>query len=201
MFITFEGGEGSGKTTIIEKIILKLSELDFTCYSSREPGGSAVAEKIRELVLDPEYTGITARTEALLYAASRAQHLDDIIIPKLKEGYIVICDRYLDSSIAYQAFGRELGMDFILSINKYALDYMPNITFYIDIIPEIGLSRIKGRSKRDRLDREKEEFHIKVREGYLKVAQIYKNRIIVIDGKKDIDTIVNEIFEEIITKI
>ncbi|MDR2822308.1 MAG: dTMP kinase [Acholeplasmatales bacterium] len=195
MFITFEGGEGSGKTTLIANIKRILFEKGFDCITTREPGGSFVAEAIRTVVLDPIYKGVSKYTEALLYAASRAQHLDDVIIPALKENKIVICDRFLDSSLAYQAYGRDLGIDFVLAVNTYALKYIPDLTFYIDIAPEIGLERIKTRSKKDRLDNEANTFHTKVREGYLKLVDLYTERIIKIDGKLPIVEI-----EEIIMK-
>lgn len=199
MFITFEGGEGTGKSTLIEIIKQRLIEKGYEIVLTREPGGrgSEFAEKIRDLVLDPKYKNVNAHTEALLYAASRAQHLDEIILPALKNKKIVLCDRYLDSSLAYQAFARDLGLDYVLNINRYALDKLPNLTFYIDLDPKVGLGRIKDRSKNDRLDQEKLSFHEKVRKGYLEVVNKYPSRIIVIDGTKSISEIAVEMIEEI----
>lgn len=199
MFITFEGGEGTGKSTLIEIIKKNLEKLGFEIILTREPGGagSIVAEEIRDLVLNPKYTNVTPHTEALLYAASRAQHLDEVIIPALKNKKIVLCDRYLDSSVAYQAYARGLGEDFILSINKYALDHLPNLTFYIDLDPKVGIDRIKNRTKIDRLDQEKIAFHNKVREGYKMIVEKNKERIYTIDGNQTIDEIAKIMLDEI----
>ena len=131
MFITFEGGEGTGKTTLI-KDIADILKRDYDVLTSREPGGSMIAEAIRDVILNPKYKGVTPNTEALLLAAARAQHLDEIILPALAENKIVLCDRYLDSSLAYQAYARDLGFDFVLNINQYATYHMPELTFYID---------------------------------------------------------------------
>lgn len=199
MFITFEGGEGTGKTTLIEVVKESLIEKGYDVILTREPGGSGseFAESIRRLVLDPKYNNVNPYTEALLYAASRAQHLDEVITPALKKKQIVLCDRYIDSSFAYQAIARDLGLDFVKGINQYALDKLPNLTFYIDLDPKIGLSRIKGRLKNDRLDQEKLSFHEKVRKGYLEIAELYKERVIVIDGRKTIAEIALEMIGEI----
>lgn len=203
MFITFEGGEGTGKTTLIALVKKELESKGYNVILTREPGGSGslFAESIRQLVLDPKYTNVNPYTEALLYAASRAQHLDEVILPALKNKTIVLCDRYLDSSLAYQAFARELGLDFILNINKYALDHLPNLTFYIDLDPEIGLKRIKGRDKIDRLDQEKLTFHQKVRSGYLELAKKFDDRIMTIDGDQSIDNIAKIMLDSIMSKI
>ncbi len=195
MFITFEGGEGSGKTSLIQYIKKSLSSHDIVY--TREPGGSMVAEAIRDIILNPKYMGVTAYTEALLYAASRAQHLDEVVIPALEQDKIVLCDRYLDSSLAYQGYARDLGFDFVLSINQYATCHMPDLTFYIDLDPKIGLSRIAFREKFDRLDQESIKFHYQVRDGYLKVIEKYPNRVIKIDGDRPLE----EIAEEILTII
>ena len=199
MFITFEGGEGTGKSTLVQIISKQLEEKGYEVVLTREPGGkgSLMAENIRELVLSPEYKEVNAHTEALLYAASRAQHLDEVITPALKENKIVICDRYLDSSLAYQAFARGLGLDYVLNINRYALDKLPDLTFYIDLDPKVGLDRIKDRTKNDRLDQEKMAFHEQVRAGYLELVDKYPKRIHVIDGNKSIAEIALEMIDEI----
>lgn len=196
MFITFEGGEGSGKTTLIKYIANFLAK-EHNVITTREPGGSMVAEAIRDIILDPRYKEITAQTEALLFAASRAQHLDEVVLQALSEKKIVLCDRYLDSSLAYQAYARGLGVDFILQINQYAAKHMPTLTFYIDLSPKVGIARISNRKKYDRLDQETVDFHNKVRQGYLKVAQMYPRRIVVIDGNKSL----SDIKEQIILRI
>jgi dTMP kinase len=196
MFITFEGGEGSGKTSLIQNIYTALSQTR-SVITTREPGGSLIAEAIRDVVLNPKYQGIKPHTEALLYAASRAQHLDEVIIPALQKGAIVLCDRYLDSSLAYQAHARDLGFEFVLDINQYAVKNMPNLTFYIDLDPKEGLGRIASRQKFDRLDQESLAFHQKVREGYLKLVEMYPNRIVKIDGTQTLEDITIFVLEKI----
>lgn len=196
MFITFEGGEGTGKTTLIQNVFNNL-KTTYNIKTTREPGGSMIAEAIRDIILNPKYEGVTPYTEALLLAASRAQHLDEVILPHLKNGDIVLCDRYIDSSLAYQGYARDLGFDFVLSINKYATQHMPDLTFYIDLDPNIGIKRIKGRSKYDRLDQESKAFHDKVRLGYLELLNMYPNRIVKIDGNDSIDNITNLIVKTI----
>lgn len=192
MFITFEGGEGTGKTTLIVRLKEMLSK-NYDVVSSREPGGSMIAEAIRDIILNPKYDGVTPYTEALLLAAARAQHLDEVIIPALNQHKVVLCDRYIDSSLAYQGYARQLGFDFILSINHYATLHMPDLTFYIDLDPEVGISRISNREKYDRLDQETRQFHMDVRKGYQTIAAMYPNRIVTINGNQSIDQICNEI--------
>ncbi|MBN2267958.1 MAG: dTMP kinase [Acholeplasmataceae bacterium] len=196
MFITFEGGEGTGKTTLIAKIAEFLRK-NHEVVTTREPGGSAIAEAIRDIILNPKYQGVTPTTEALLLAASRAQHLDEVILPALKQDKIVLCDRFLDSSLAYQAYARGLGFDFVLNINAYAVKHLPDLTFYIDLDPKVGMKRIENRDKYDRLDQETREFHDRVREGYLEVYKKYPNRIITINGDQSIDEILGQILNEI----
>lgn len=200
MFITFEGGEGSGKTTIISAIYEHFNQTHRVLVS-REPGGSFIAEGIRDLVLDPKHKGMSYHTEALLYAASRAQHLDDILIPAFKTHDIILCDRYIDSSYAYQGHARQLGFDFVSSINTYALGYLPDITFYIDVDPHVGISRIQNREALDRLDQEHIDFHTLVREGYKKVATMFPERIIIIDGHKHIESVINDILTHLMTRL
>ncbi|MDY0295051.1 MAG: dTMP kinase [Acholeplasmataceae bacterium] len=196
MFITFEGGEGTGKTTLIQEIAKRLRQ-KYEVITTREPGGSMITEAIRDIILNPKYQGVTPYTEALLLAASRAQHLDEVILPALKQHKMVLCDRFIDSSLAYQGYARHLGYDFVLSINRYAVENLPQLTFYIDLDPTIGLSRITHRDKYDRLDQEAFDFHTKVRQGYLEVAAQYKERIVTIDGSKTIKEIEEDIIKEI----
>ncbi len=196
MFITFEGGEGTGKTTLIEAVKSYFSS-SINVISTREPGGSTIAEAIRDIILNPKYQGVTPYTEALLLAASRAQHLDEVILPALKEKKMVLCDRYIDSSLAYQGYARNLGYDFILKINEYAVKNLPDLTFYIDLDPKIGLSRISNRDKYDRLDQETFNFHEKVREGYIDLVSMYRDRIIMIDGNQPIEAIKNLLISKI----
>ncbi len=197
-FITFEGGEGSGKTSIINKLVPLLEKEGISCLTSREPGGVEIAEKIRNVILDPANTKMCYETEALLFAASRMQHLKEKIIPALEEDKLVICDRYLDSSLVYQGICRGLGIDKVKTVNSFACDYMPSITFFIDVTPEVGLARLKGRSEKlDRLDKEKIDFHNKIYNGYVTLANMYPDRIKRIDGNRDIDLIVKDIYNYI----
>lgn len=201
LFITFEGGEGSGKTTIIEELKKKL-ENKYSLVLSREPGGVKIAEDIRKIILDPLNTAMCDETEALLFAASRMQHLKEKVIPALNEGKIVLCDRYIDSSLVYQGYSRGLGIEKVLEVNGFATKYMPLITFFIDVTPEVGLSRLKGRNNKiDRLDQEKFEFHKKIYEGYLKLCEMYPNRIVKINGDRPINDIVEEIYGIIVQRI
>lgn len=182
MFITFEGGEGSGKSTVIKEISKKLEEKNIKFIVTREPGGKDIdiSEKIRKIILDKNNTEMSAKTEALLFAASRVQHIDSLIKKYLDDDYLVICDRYLDSSIAYQGYGRDLGLDYILKINEYALNYLPDLTIYLDVTPTVGLDRVSKRiNKQDRLDNEKMEFYEKVQQGYLDIPKIFPKRKIV----------------------
>ncbi|WP_194192643.1 dTMP kinase [Clostridium chrysemydis] len=196
LFIVFEGGEGSGKSTMIDMIYNWLLEEGRDCIKTREPGGIEISEKIREVILDTKNTSMDGRTEALLYAAARRQHLVEKVIPALDLGKIVLCDRFLDSSLAYQGYARGLGIDEVYKINKFAIgDYMPNISILFDIEPELGLERINKNSNREvnRLDLEKLDFHYKVREGYEIVYNQNKDRMVKIDASLPIE----QVFENV----
>ncbi len=200
IFITLEGGEGSGKTTAIERLVQLLRDQGQHVVVTREPGGIPIAEKIRNIILDPEHTMMDARTEAILYAASRRQHLVEKVIPALQQGSIVICDRFIDSSLAYQGHARELGMEEVWVLNQFAIqELMPHLTIYMDIDPEEGLARIARASEREvnRLDLENIDFHEKVREGYKILLQQYPERIVEIDASQKPD----EVFEHILSVI
>lgn len=187
MFITIEGPEGSGKTSAIDWAINELKKEGYKIIRTREPGGTPISEQIREVILNKNNKNMDYRTEALLYAASRRQHLVEKIWPAIQEGNIVICDRYLDSSLAYQGEARGLGIDDILKINSYATENtFPDLTLLFDLDPKLGLERIAANSNREvnRLDLEKIEFHNKVRNGFLKLAKIYKDRYVIIDASK-----------------
>lgn len=192
LFITFEGGECSGKTTIIKEVCKALEQQGISYISTREPGGIDIAEQIRSIILDVKNTAMTEETEALLYAASRMQHLKERVIPALERGDIVICDRFLDSSLAYQGFARNLGMDSILKINHFALRYLPQLTLFIDVKPEVALKRLANREKSDRLDLETMKFHQDVYEGYNAVCSMYPDRIKRIDGNRSLNLICEE---------
>jgi len=191
-FITLEGGECSGKTTIIESIIKKLEELNIDYITTREPGGIRIAEDIRNIILDVKNTEMTPECEALLYAASRMQHLSQKVIPAIEANKVVICDRFLDSSLVYQGYARGLGIDKVLTINSFALDYLPGLTLFIDVTPDVALKRMSGRNKADRLDLETMDFHQKVYEGYQLVYKKYPERIKRVDGNQELDKVIND---------
>lgn len=197
IFITLEGGEGSGKTTIINAIDNHFKGMGYNTVTTREPGGVDIAEQIRSVILNVNNTKMCSETEALLYAAARMQHLHEKVIPALLRGDVVICDRYIDSSLVYQGIARGLGIDDVLKANCFALNYMPNLTFFIDVRPEVGLKRIEGRDKIDRLDKEAFSFHQNVYNGYKKIASMYKDRIITIDGERPSELVVKDIIKHI----
>lgn len=202
LFITFEGPDGSGKTSVIQQIIPKLQAvLERPVVATREPGGSRIAEDIRRVILDPEYKEMDSRTEALLYAASRRQHIKETILPALEQGQIVICDRFVDSSLVYQGVAREIGVEEVASINRFATEGLkPDLTLYLDVEAEVGLERInrsRGTRQYDRLDQETLAFHKQVRSGYLKLLDRYPERIRRIDANQGIDDVAEESWKEI----
>ena len=187
LFITLEGPEGSGKTSAIKSVKTELEKLGYEIVMTREPGGTDISEQIRNVILNRSNTKMDPITEALLYAASRRQHLVEKIWPNIKEGKLVICDRYLDSSLAYQGYAREIGVEKILGINEYETEgTFPSLTLLFDVTPEVGLARISANSKREvnRLDLEKISFHKKVRQGYLELAKKYPDRYVIIDASQ-----------------
>lgn len=186
IFITLEGPDGSGKSTQIRLLSDYLEKNGYQVVRTREPGGTPISEKIRDIILDIKHSEMDPVTEALLYAAARAQHVAQVVIPNLKSGKIVISDRFIDSSIVYQGFGRNLG-DCVKVINDIAIrGCMPDVTFLLKLDPQIGCSRI-GRP--DRLEREKMEYHNAVYQAYLKLEREYPDRIIGIDANQTIDKI------------
>lgn len=194
-FITFEGGEGAGKTSVINALAHIFYKKGYQFITTREPGGIDIAESIRNIILDTKNTSMDARTEALLYAAARRQHLVEKVVPELKQGNIVLCDRFLDSSLVYQGIARGLGIDEVYKINSFAIENcMPKLTFYYDIDPEKGLARIAQNKDREinRLDKEDLQFHYKVREGYLKLAKLFPERIVTLNADKPLDKVINE---------
>lgn len=195
-FVTFEGGEGCGKTTLIQSLQKELVKKGVEPLVTREPGGSLIAEEIRSVILDKANTMMDARTEALLYAASRRQHLVEVVIPALKEGKLVLSDRYIDSSLAYQGYARGIGIDEIYSINSFAVDStMPDLTFFLDLKPEEGLKRIAlhRQNEVNRLDLEKLSFHQKVYEGYQILLKRFPERIVRIDASQTIEEETKEV--------
>jgi len=202
VFITFEGPDGSGKTTQIKLLEKYFTKKGYDILITREPGGTNISEQIRNVILDKNNIEMDRITEALLYAASRAQHVAQIIKPALLEGKAIICDRFVDSSIVYQGIGRNLGIDFIKKINYMATaGTEPHITFLMKLSPELGLSRKFTSDECNRLDMEKLEFHNKVYEGYLKLESLYPERIIGIDASKSIEEIYNDIIKIISDKL
>ena len=204
MFITLEGPEGSGKTTAVKAAVKALEAKGYKIVRTREPGGTPISEQIRNVILDKENTAMDPRTEALLYAASRRQHLVEKVWPALKEGKIVICDRYLDSSLAYQGGARGLGVDNILNINLFATENtFPDLTLLFDIKPEEGLKRIAANASREvnRLDLEKLEFHNKVRETFLLLAKRYPERFVIIDASKSREEVAKATLEAITSRL
>lgn len=199
-FISFEGPDGAGKTTAIEVLLKKIATItNKEVLVTREPGGSEIAEEIRQLILDPKHTEMDDWTEALLYAASRRQHLIEVIQPALAADQIVLCDRYVDSSIAYQGNGRQLGMEKVKQLNDFAIQgQLPQLTLYLDVPVEIGLQRVKKLGAGfDRLEGQELAFHQRVREAYLKLVEENEDRIALVDATQSIDDVVAKCFAKI----
>ena len=183
-FITFEGCDGCGKSTQLKLWSEYLTNADVPHIFTREPGGGKISEAIREILLNGKNAEMTDACEALLYAAARAQHLSDRVEPALQDGKLVVCDRYVDSSLAYQAYARGLGVEFISKINAFALEnYPPDITVFIDLTPEDAFARKHGADENDRLEQAGMAFHKRVYDGYKAVAKAYPNRVVCVDGK------------------
>ncbi|MBS4462748.1 dTMP kinase [Aerococcaceae bacterium zg-B36] len=200
-FITFEGPEGAGKTTVIQLLVKELKEKGYhDIVVTREPGGSQIAEQIRTVILDSNNTLMDKRTEALLFAAARRQHLVEVVLPALEQGKVVLCDRFIDSSLAYQGLARDIEIEKIWEINQFAIEgTLPDLTLLIDVPAEIGLKRIHNARKDekfDRLDQEALEFHQQVREAFLLLANEHA-RIKVIDGTQSIEQVVQNCMEYI----
>lgn len=194
IFITFEGPEGAGKTTIITMLNEALKDTNEVLVT-REPGGIPISEKVRDILLANE-NDMDGRTEALLFAAARRQHLVEKVVPALEDGKIVLCDRFVDSSLAYQGYARNLGMDEIMQINQFAIEnHMPDLTIYLKLSPETGLKRIQD-NKRDsnRLDKETLEFHKNVVIGYNKLSENYPDRIKVVDADQSIEDVFKDTY-------
>lgn len=197
-FITIEGPEGAGKTTVMSDVVAQLTVEGYEIVSTREPGGIRISEHIREVILNNTYTEMDGRTEALLYAAARRQHLVEKIAPALKDNKIVLCDRFIDASLAYQGYARGLGIDEVLSINEFAIGkLMPDLTLLFDLEPSIGLNRIAKHDDREknRLDVESLAFHESVREGYQEVVKRYPHRIHVIDASKSQEEVTKNVLK------
>ena len=194
-FITVEGSDGSGKTTFINSATEYLIKKGYKVITTREPGGTVFSEKVRELLFDSS-NEIDAKTESLLFCVSRRDHIIKKIIPYVEEGYIVICDRFVDSSIAYQSYGRGLNKQDIIDINKYTTDGLePDLTLYFNVDVEVGLSRTKGRGENNRMDNESLKFYKDVKLGYDELSNDYKKRIKVIDANQDYEKVEKDAFK------
>ena len=192
--LSFEGIEGSGKSTQLRKLAQRLRSLGYLVIETREPGGSAISEQIRAVLLDVDNRGMDPRCELLLYLASRAQHLADLIRPSLEKGALVLCDRYVDASVAYQGFGRSLGGPMVRQLNRFAAGgLMPNLTILLDIPVALGLDRKRRAGGMDRLDLEREGFHENVRKAYLRIARQEPRRVRLIDGAAPADQVAETI--------
>lgn len=202
LFITIEGPDGAGKTTVLNELFPRLQMIaQKEIIKTREPGGVLIAEKIRQIILNPDHRQMDERTEALLYAAARRQHLVEVIMPALNEGKIVICDRFVDSSLTYQGAGRRIGMKEIAQINEFATEGLePDFTLYLDVDSDTGLRRIQNHRKQgvDRLDLEGLEFHQRVRHAYLKLAEENPVRIHRIDAKMSLQEVVESSYSAIV---
>ncbi|MGG4443845.1 dTMP kinase [Brevibacillus fortis] len=203
-FITIEGGEGAGKSTVIAKLYEELKARGVDVLLTREPGGIDIAEKIREIILNPAHTQMDERTEALLYAAARGQHLAEKVLPSLAEGKLVLCDRFIDSSLAYQGHARGLGIEAVYQINRFAVgDCMPELTLFFDVRPEIGLARINASRGREvnRLDLEGMRFHELVREGYQLVMERDPERFVVIDAELPMEQVYQSALQALLDRL
>ncbi|KXT77423.1 Thymidylate kinase [Streptococcus sp. DD10] len=192
LLISLEGPEGAGKSSVLEKIVEKLEADGLDYITTREPGGVEIAERIREVILNPHHTNMDAKTELLLYIASRRQHLAERVLPALASGKIVLMDRFIDSSVAYQGFGRGLSVTDIEWLNDFATDGLrPDLTLYFDLPVEEGLARIAkdGNREVNRLDLEGLELHRRVREGYLSILEKESDRFVKIDARPALETV------------
>lgn len=198
-FISIEGPDGAGKTSVVQALVAKLQAEGVTeIVTTREPGGIKIAEQIRQVILDVDNTEMDARTEALLFAASRRQHLVEKILPALEAGKLVFCDRFVDSSLAYQGRARNIATDLIWEINQFAIEnHLPDLTILIDVPAEVGLERIyqaKGQRQFDRLDQEDVSFHNLVRDAFLSFEK-ETERIVLVDGTQSVEAVTEKIYQ------
>jgi dTMP kinase len=201
-FLSMEGPDGSGKGTQLERLRDTLDRFGFEVLPSREPGGTPIGEKIRQILLDRENTGMADETEALLYAASRAQHVREVIRPAVAAGRVVLCDRFVDSSAAYQGGGRQMGIDRILRINEPAVDgTLPDLTVYLDIDHRTAMARRVAASTPDRMEMEAESFHARVEEGYHQLIEMDPDRFAVVNAAGDRDSIAAEVARRVLEKL
>lgn len=203
--ISFEGPDGAGKTTVLNKVLPILQEkLAQPILTTREPGGVVISERIRDVILDVNHTEMDAKTELLLYMAARRQHWIERVLPAVEAGQVVIMDRFIDSSVAYQGAGRGLDKSEIYWLNAYATDHhKPDLTLYFDVPSEVGLARIEANADREvnRLDLEKLDMHQRVRQGYLELAKDESERIMTVDASQDLETVVDATLGHILDHI
>ncbi len=203
IIISFEGPDGAGKTTVLEQVFPVLQEKGYDIVTTREPGGVEIAERIRDVILDVNHVAMDSKTELLLYMAARRQHYVEKVLPALEAGKVVLIDRFIDSSIAYQGAGRGLDKDIITRLNDFATDgRKPDLTLYFDVESEIGLARIAKNTEREvnRLDLEKLDMHKHVREGYLALTEQEK-RIVTIDASRELADVVSETLHTILEQL
>ncbi len=203
IIISFEGPDGAGKTTVLEQVLPVLQEKGYDIVTTREPGGVEIAERIRDVILDVNHVAMDSKTELLLYMAARRQHYVEKVLPALEAGKVVLIDRFIDSSIAYQGAGRGLDKDIITRLNDFATDgRKPDLTLYFDVESEIGLARIAKNAEREvnRLDLEKLDMHKRVREGYLALTEQEK-RIVTIDASRELADVVSETLHTILEQL
>ena len=203
ILISLEGPDGAGKTTVLKEILPEIQKMKREIVPTREPGGVRVAEEIRQIILDPKNTEIDSKTELMLFAAARRLHMQEKMLPALQAGKVVIVDRFIDSSVAYQGYGRDLGVEVVDWLNYFATDGLkPDLTLYFDVESEIGLARIAKNADREvnRLDLEKLDMHKRVRQGYLALAQT-EERIVTIDASRNLDQVVAEATQVILEQL
>lgn len=203
IFITFEGPDGAGKTSVLQALLPRLEEFGKELVTTREPGGVAIAEDIRSVILDPKNTAMDDKTELLLYIAARRQHLQERIVPALEAGKLLLVDRFIDSSVAYQGFGRGLNVEDVAWLNRFATDgLLPDLTLYFDIEVEEGLARIAKNRHHDvdRLDMETVDMHQRVRNGYLSILEKEPNRVVKIDANQSLEAVVEAAFTVIVER-
>nr|WP_251127489.1 MULTISPECIES: dTMP kinase [unclassified Exiguobacterium] len=202
MFITVEGPDGSGKSTQLQLLIESLKEKGYDIVVTREPGGTTVGNQIREVLLSPDHHEMTPRVEMMLYAASRAQNVEQVIRPALERGAIVLCDRFIDASIAYQGYGLQYDLDQIRSLNEWATNGLtPDLTFLFDLSPERASQRMKDRGQLDRIESRDQAFHERVYAGFQALLKQYPERIVRIDADQPIETIHDEVLDYTVERL